>query len=283
MVLNETDLDLYRHPALPQSWKLPEDVTVEDDAIVFKMSEHSTPSGDAGMLEGFLALADAPAHKVADYAQLWGVLGLCKHHYPMHWPHLKLPCAAGWTMREPVAAWQNMARTFGALLDLAARVEQGVISEPAQTREIQRFNGGWRYPRVEDLEWWSARPEADRTRWQLAQDRLNVADALNHLLANSVQVVVSYPAPGNTRPVMSYAARSLVDALALQAAMAACRAESIVSCDGCGVAFAPSSSYRPRPGQRRFCDLCRASGVPQKLADRDRRARLREQSTKKGR
>lgn len=286
----DDDLDLYREPSWSQSWPLPVNVQVEDDHLVFQMSDHWTLSGDAGMLERFLALADAPAHTIADYAQEWGVLGLCRHNYPAHWRHKGgggYNPASGyahgncdWTLREPVSAWRGISHLFGTLLDVAGRIEQHVPSDPDQTKEIARLNGNWRYPRVEDLDTWAERPEADRRRWQLASDRLNLTDAMSHLLANSVQVVASYQSSADARPVMSFAGRSLVDALALQTAMAACRAESVVSCDGCGAAFVPSGRYRPRPGQRRFCDTCRARGVPQKFASRDRRARLRDKKGK---
>lgn len=45
-------------------------------------------------------------------------------------------------------------------------------------------------------------------------------------------------------------------------------------CDGCATFYTPPNRM-PKTGQRSFCPACRASRIPQKQAERDYRARLR--------
>lgn len=47
-------------------------------------------------------------------------------------------------------------------------------------------------------------------------------------------------------------------------------------CDGCSVQHRPKR--QGRPGERSFCDQCRAEGVPVRLAGRDLRERRRRQA-----
>lgn len=292
--------DMFRLPPFEQAWLLPRRVEVKQGNLVYTPSE-VVCSGDEGMLRRFLLLADADDEVIADYAHEFGVLQLCVHGQPYLWTHfgpdLGKHCseamrddyeraqaifakgrspAPATAYREPLALWRRWALAFRLALELADRIQSRKPSDPEHTDALAWFlpNGG--YPRVDQMSGADSASKAQLLRAQLDWDRWCLADALNSLLDRAVRATINYCDRSDMRPRMRFAGRSLADALVLQLVMAVCRAEDVATCDGCGTVFVPSTRYKPRAGQRRFCEACRAAGVPWKLAARDRRARQRE-------
>ena len=103
-------------PVAIQPYHAPRKFRIEDGKIKIrpeaKRTELITPS--KGMLEGFVALADADEDKFLEYACRWGLLELCKEHRE------KLLSKG-----EPISAWRDYARFARAILNIAARLHEG--------------------------------------------------------------------------------------------------------------------------------------------------------------
>jgi hypothetical protein len=296
--------DMFRLPALEQTWLLPRRVDVAGGNLVYTLSDTVT-AGDEGLLRRFLLLADADDESIANYAHEFGVLGLCMHGLPWTWLHdgenLGRACsepmredyeraaavfakgrspAAATAFREPLETWRLTARAYRSVIEMADRIQSRKPSDPHHMAAIAALLPGYGYTRAADMPGAASATKGQIERAQIEWDRWHLTEVLNELLDKAVRATVTYPARTDLRPQMRFAGRSLADALVLQLAMAVCRTGEAATCDGCGTVFVPSTRYKPREGQRRFCDDCRASGVPWKLAARDRRARAK--SAKEG-
>lgn len=134
-------------PVAIQPYHAPRKFRIEDGKIKIspeaKRTELITPS--RGMLEEFVALADADEDKFLEYACRWGLLELCKEHF-MPTSHNQ-DCAPivpfrtrvfGTTDKaskehrekllsegEPISAWRDYARFARAILKIAARLHEG--------------------------------------------------------------------------------------------------------------------------------------------------------------
>ena len=78
------------------------------------------------------------------------------------------------------------------------------------------------------------------------------------------------------RPKLMFSGRHLLSYLALQLCLRASKHDAFAVCSFCNHQYTPAGRA-PKTGQRNFCSECRESGVPVRVAQRDRRARLREQ------
>ena len=77
------------------------------------------------------------------------------------------------------------------------------------------------------------------------------------------------------RPRMVFAGPNLLSYLALQVCLRASKLDAFVVCSYCNKEYMPKRA--PKAGQRNYCVDCRNSGVPIRIAQRDRRMRAREQ------
>jgi hypothetical protein len=270
-----------RMPPAQHRWLAPVDVRLDGDALVY---DHRAtrrrgcllvPS--PGMLAEFLTLADASDHRIAAYAERYGVIGLCPHGL-VHThctrlnddgePHVDNP-----SDREPLDLWRRWSRLAWATVDVATRVRRGKWDDASncQLRELVEYGMyGW------DVGDW-------RDGFRLG--RYAVAAVCSRwLIEGDARLIVHWP-EGRSRPEIVLGA-PVADAgaftgIGLQLAMACASSEGLTTCDGCGAVHAPSR--QPRPGQRTFCARCRADNVPVKLANRDRRARERAAKAKQQR
>jgi len=120
-----------------------------------------TPS--TGMLEEFVALADADEDKYLQYASKWGLLELCKEHYeptnhnqncepivPSRMvvlgttdipakEHRQMLLSVG----EPVSAWRTQARFAKSLLNVAARLHQGELGSEQDWQTLHFDDSGF--------------------------------------------------------------------------------------------------------------------------------------------
>jgi hypothetical protein len=78
---------------------------------------------------------------------------------------------------------------------------------------------------------------------------------------------------GAQRPRLSFTGSNLLSYLALQVCLLASKHDAFAVCSHCNITFTPGKRA-PKLGQRTFCQACRADGIPVRLAQRDRRARL---------
>lgn len=227
----------YPLASLPQQWRIPDCVELGSGELLCTYDQprpRATEPWDDGLLDRFLLLHKGSDETILEYAQDNGVLNLCEHQRP-----------ADWCCRtrgpESLAGWQEMSEAFAGLLGAARALEVG---EPV-TEQDQR-----------GLEWFVPGNAA----------HLHVARATSQLIEWGVHLRAAYR-HGADRPHLFYAATSLADGLALQCAVAVCRAKSSFICDGCQNVFTPAR--QPRHGQRKFCETCRTNKVPEKIAKRD--------------
>src|SRR5262245_9423493 len=63
---------------------IPEDLHLNADCIVWNVKRRAMRPAKPheGMLTNFIALAEADATEILNYARKWGVLGTCRHNVP---------------------------------------------------------------------------------------------------------------------------------------------------------------------------------------------------------
>jgi hypothetical protein len=79
----------------------------------------------------------------------------------------------------------------------------------------------------------------------------------------------------SARPKLVFSGPNLLSYLALQLCLRASKHDAFAVCSYCNRQYAPMGRA-PKTGQRNFCPVCRAAGVPVQVAQRSRRERLRE-------
>jgi hypothetical protein len=236
---------------------------------------------EPGFLDGFLELAGGEGEAVLDYAERFGgVLAFCRHGVPGGTRHLDDE-AGSWCEpagRESVEAWLRWSRLARSLVAVADALGTG-----------GRVPGGL-WPEVLPFAFYGARaivdpwPGLDELRVPRRADarRALVAQALSYWLeAGGVRVGVEWLGK-RPRFVMGSGAvpdAGILGALGVELVMRCAASERLEECAGCSRPFPLSAPQRARlerdPSARMFCEECREAKVPQRLAMRDRRARLR--------
>jgi len=279
---------------------VPTRVNVEGDRLVWAVpvahdefgidytdfSGYKQVTPQAGLLTQFVQLADAPAEQIAQYARRWGMLGLCEHGVPAGHgrsadgrTHFGCPLQgqawvstdAGFelTAWEPLELWRRYAREAAVLLSIAATLHRG---EPAPVENWRALSSlashvdGW-YWAVER----TGRSNFVRVQQGILQIQLN-----DWLALGGVRPYFDWGvAEGQPEqpPTVRIGAESLFGALALYLVAAVASADGFVMCAGCKRPY-PSAKRQPSAGRRNFCPDCRQAGVPNRLAQRARRARL---------
>jgi hypothetical protein len=230
-----------------------------------------------GMLSGFVALADADPQAIVDYAAEFGVLGVCAHG------DIYTACSrdpdTGEVLaafmdnpaeREPFDTWRHYSRLAGAILDLGQRLRgphaRRVVAD--ELAPLVQYGGHHMFPSVAIAGTVTgARSAVARslTRW------LHDGDASLRVRWDQGAATPELQIGGDAPDA------GLFTALGLQLAMACTAAEGLWRCSYCGRLH--ERARPPRPDQNVFCEECRRAGVPVRLANRARRARLKgEQS-----
>jgi hypothetical protein len=229
------------------------------------------------MFERFLDLGDddAPDYEIASYAAQFGVLGLCEHGHVSTYctslaGHDGEPAVDNPTDIEPLDTWRRWARAARTTVDVAFAARQKPPKEITDTQlhQLVDYSGNWLFER-------SDFPS------QHAAARSLVANVCNRWLTEGdARLILDWP-PRQTRPELTIGApvadAGVFCALGIQLSLACARSDGVAVCDGCGSLHSPSR--QPRPGQRTFCARCRADKIPVKLANRDRRARERQEGS----
>ena len=220
-----------------------------------------------GILDYFVALADAPPEEVLNFARHWGILELCEHNLPAsHNAPAHAPRATntlvtwchprGWYDRtgkydgwEPLEVWRQFSRQARALLHIAARLHLGQVGLPEDWRLVYE-----RSPSPEPAPWWKQTVDGEKSK---------IADIVNEWLElGNVRVRTSWRPWRQPAPVVTLAGDGLFGALACQLLLAINRTDGLAICSGCGSPYCPSR--RPRMDQRRYCPECRARKIPQR-------------------
>jgi hypothetical protein len=242
-----------------------------------------TPS--KGMLEEFVALADADENKYLEYACKWGLLELCKEHFePTNHNYNCEPVVPsrmvvfGTTDKaakehretllsegEPIWAWRNQARFARALLNIAARLHQGEVGSDEDWNILHYDEAGF-------LGWNHAEKRKEKNFSDIAFEKSLIADGVNTywLGSGGVQPRVYWKA---SRPFITFECLKpygkLFANLAIQLMMAISQIDSLAICSVCGQSYMPKR--RPKHDQRRYCPDCKKVALRDAAADYRRR------------
>jgi hypothetical protein len=134
---------------VPKEWLVPEIIELRGARVCWRPTKpsptllgqrcaYSTRAPGSGLLERFVALADASPEDILRYARHWGVLAICAHGLPashnLACTPLELRSRRGVVFWEPVQSWRFFSRHAKAILEIAAatHTSQVVESAPAQ-------------------------------------------------------------------------------------------------------------------------------------------------------
>lgn len=258
------------------TWRRPRTVRVNGEWLAFEWSDDWV-SPPTRLLADFAHLADAPADRVASFAEKWGALGVC------HYGHL-----GGHTDRDhdcqPLAEtdggerlelWWRYAREARAISRVAACLRHGERARPEDWADIDEAREDVDQEAVQQGAMFGP-PDAWRKAWtdarvlkDVARGRRVLADAVNGWLAGGgVRPVLAW---NKGEPIFRLASDGLFGELARQLAMSVGETSRLEACSACGTPYAPEK--RATPGRRHYCPECREAGVPQRDAARDYRQR----------
>jgi hypothetical protein len=257
----------------------PVDLRTIEDGVVLCERLDQTPHEcwqRESMFEEFLGLANRDDQAILRFAERYGTLGLCPHGVPLTGNCQRLttgPCEV-----ERLDHWRDWARRFAATIEVGWAVMAG--DQPKQSAVNRMLSG-----HSTDLPWSGLDRHFDV---KLTAAWLNgtVGKVKKELLRNAqawhfsrfinrwltLQAVVMPSKVAGARLRMEYGSRGLFSALALQAALAATGASTLVICSNCGRPFA--ATRRPAKGRRSYCEKreCRVLAA-QRDAARAYRAR----------
>lgn len=233
-----------------------------------------------GLLEGFVGLGSATNQEIRDFALAWGVLELCEHglprsHRPDPWPAGSGPRGCrpiGWRddaegfqygmFVEPTPVWRRLAARMRAALLVAAAVREGEPIPADQWRLLAQ--AGHRY---------SAAPNPDPNA-ALVGVWAVVNDWQHYGRVGTICYSVDYAGAGPlTELVAAISGAGLAGGLALQLLAKLTGTDPFAFCSACGKLYSPER--KPRRGERRYCDPCKAEGKTLRDAQRDRSDRNR--------
>jgi len=270
--LADPDSLVLERPSAATDWPRPTYVDVDGDDLAFWWARvervpagyRATPGAEAtspgpGLLASFVHLESAPVGKILAFAKRWGALEICAHNLPRaHPPIGRYPratylceerrCPQGGEPighLESIAVWRYLARRMHLVLELA----EGLWREP---------------PALGDAEVWESvhrRPPSDP-----ASARVELSAGVNALVQLGQVRVWSAPTP----PYVRVGGHDLFGALALQLLLATSKSAGWATCSNCARPYAPTR--RPQSGRLNYCPLCRAAGVPNRVAARNYRA-----------
>lgn len=218
------------------------------------------------LLERFMLLAEASEHRIAHFAERYGMLSLCVHGNPFYRCTRQrkskfLLCFP--TFYEPVAVWRTWARRLGSLFAICARVHgsERISDDEFASLFGQKDGEGFRrLIRSLELE------EAIKVPWRNRQSfkRTCVAILINRLLwIGDVRPSFAWAADS---PQVTWTGGGLLGSLATQFAFAGGRIDQFAMCSGCGVAFVPER--RRTRGKHRWCKNPKCKRASQAYASR---------------
>jgi hypothetical protein len=240
-----------------------------------------------GMLEEFVALADAGENKYLEYACKWGLLDLCKEHHKITnhnyncepiipyrmavfgvtdkpaKEHRKMLLAAG----EPISAWRYYARFARALLNIAAKLHEGELGSDEDWKMLHGDRAGF-------LGWDHVERRKEKNFSDINFERTLIIDGVNTywLGSGGVQPRMYWK---ESRPIITLECPKpygkLFGNLAVQLMMVISQLDSVAICSACGQSYEPKR--RPKTNQRRYCPDCKKVALRDASADYRRRKR----------
>jgi hypothetical protein len=234
------------------------------------------------LFEIFLCLDTASDREIQDFASRVGpLLIFCR-------PESTTDQATE-IIHERSEVWRYFSRCMQALLRIAASVQNGRRPKSSDWDIIGHcpfavFRAKERVGSTDVLNGLSFLPEET---WSAAahfirkgedRDRDMWARLLNVLLElGRARPFIKWQGSSDSmRPGMVFAAPRLLSYLAMQLCLVALSQNGFVLCSTCANQYSPLRA--PKAGQRNYCPECRTAGVPDRMAQRARRERLRRTS-----
>jgi len=212
------------------------------------------PSG-AGLLDGFLSLADAEPGEVLKFARKWGALGI------------KRKATAGLRFLEPLAAWADLAVRFRALQRIGAELN----------RERVGAAGDWRTLGLDV-------PVAAEPYSAIEEARFGLMSHVGRLVREAGLYPQLYWDKSNAQwqiEFSTFSSTNLFAVLVLQLMVAIADKEGFALCCGCHKSYVPER--QPSARRRNYCPSCRTAGVPFRDSKREQRRRERKSAKTKKR
>jgi hypothetical protein len=270
--LADPDSLVLERPSAAPDWPRTAHVDVDGDDLAFWWARvervpggyRAAPGAEAttpgpGLLASFVRLESAPVGKILAFAKRWGALEICAHNLPRAHPPMGRHPRATYLCEErrlpqggepighleSLAVWRYLARRIRLLLELA----EGLWREP---------------PALGDAEVWESvhrHPPSDS-----ASARHELSAGVNAMVQLGQVRVWSAPTP----PYVRVGGHDLFGALALQLLLVTSKSAGWATCSHCARPYAPTR--RPQSGRLNYCPLCRAAGIPNRVAAHNYRA-----------
>lgn len=237
------------------------------------------PSRD--ILERFLGLATASDTEIHGFASRFGpLLIFCK----------ATEADDHAVIIESCDVWRYFAGCMKSLLRIAGSYQFGRRPDPADWNVIGVHPITVIRTAVDDYDWLNPSPLQAEKAWKVMasvisrgenRDRAMWARLLNALLVlGRVRPWIVMDARGvSTRPRLTFTGPNLLSYLALQLCLMASKHDAFAVCSFCNKDYSPTLRA-PKAGQRNFCPDCRKSGVPGRIAQRNRRERCARRANK---
>ena len=243
-------------------------------------------SGSRNLLEQFARLHSLDGAAIARFAGRWGFLHTCSHGIAAgHW-RVAAPAtlgAANFTLeipddchpqpREPFSVWRYWSSQAWGLLSAATRLRDGGRPSAAAWAALHQPGPWIDRERVVASSTaaadWMRRQVEGSLPIEVERDAIALA-ATSWLRLAGVGLEVRWE---SGHPDVAMRVGGLFGGIGLQVALALGDVDGWGVCDGCGTFHIPR---RPQAaGRRSFCESCRETGVPARLASRTYRAKKR--------
>ncbi len=234
----------------------------------------------ATLLQSFMGLSRATDDRIRDFCSWYGGLSVfCEVE--------QVESSESLRVTEFCEVWRYLASSMKALLRIAAKLNRGSAGAREDWDRIGEVPPMIKAAQSKERwDWLSPAPLQGEGAWAIMSYFVRKSDRnrnrqmwtrlVNTLLdLGRVRPLVLWDSgrPG-PRPYLAYGTPSLFSYLALQVSLLSVGRRAFALCSYCNQEYVPTRKA-PKPGQRNFCSECRANGVPARLAQRDRRARLR--------
>jgi hypothetical protein len=228
-----------------------------------------------GILDEFLSLSSATPARICSFGEKYGPLLIyCK---------AEAKESHNLVVTEECEVWTYFARSLRALLHIAARYRTGLAADGDDWGLIGTAPSSMNYQKSGPIDIWNPLVLGGEEAWMTmihfvrkgSRDRVMWLRLLNCLLAlGRVRPWIICEGPAKeTRPSLVFSGPNLLSYLALQVCLVAAKQDGFAMCSYCQKPYVPRRA--PKSGQRAYCKECRDAGVSVRVAQRNRRARLR--------
>jgi hypothetical protein len=262
-------------------WKTSQTVMVKDGRLFYDPKTSDQVKGPAGVLDDLLKLRPTASDDVvADFAGKWGIVVLCEHRRPI--THSRCVGATlfdeqtnsctllgGQRPYVPLDWYRQFARWSRSVLNIAARLHRGQPAEPEDWEAVDpEFADGDGYTYGQG---WRKVPLTKAAR--VDEERENLASVLDRWLdITGVSVRFVWD---SDRPSYCLYPGGLPGAVVMSLIFSVAKSGGFAVCSSCGRAYTPKR--RPAEGRRSYCDDEQCQKASVRDAQRDLRARKREQ------